>query len=141
MIVILLAFSIWRIRKFSKILVQSQIFANECLMVSHLAAFTYLALLNIYSQTINIIYQGSSDYTLEEMSDRRKRILLSSVVVQYLSVGGCLAVVITMMIMFLKHSQSKDLMSKNQHKEITNRFMLVFSGVKDLSEINKARIN
>ena len=100
MIVILLAFSIWRIRKFSKILVQSQIFANECLMVSHLAAFTYLALLNIYSQTINIIYQGSSDYTLEEMSDRRKRILLSSVVVQYLSVGGCLAVVITMMIMF-----------------------------------------
>ena len=61
MIVILLAFSIWRIRKFSKILVQSQIFANECLMVSHLAAFTYLALLNIYSQTINIIYQGSSD--------------------------------------------------------------------------------
>ena len=75
------------------------------------------------------------------MSDKQKRIILTTIIVTYLEVAGCLAVVITMMIMFLKHSQSKSLMSKNRHKEITNRFMLVFSDLKDLSEINKARID
>ena len=46
-ITLLLAYSIYRIRKFSKMLVQSKIFANECLMFCHLAAFSYLAILNI----------------------------------------------------------------------------------------------
>ena len=45
LIVALLSFSIYRIRKYSKMLVQSNIFANECLMLSHLASFTWLTIL------------------------------------------------------------------------------------------------
>ena len=49
LIVALLSFSIYRIRKYSKMLVQSNIFANECLMLSHLASFTWVALLSTIS--------------------------------------------------------------------------------------------
>ena len=44
-----LAFSIYRIRKYSKFLVQNKIFANECLMVCHLLSFF------VYTMVQNII--------------------------------------------------------------------------------------
>ena len=43
-----------------------------------------------------------------------------------------LCIVLTMLVMFFKHSQSKELVSEKEQKEITQRFMLVFSGMEDL---------
>ena len=45
-----------------------------------------------------------------------------------------------MMIMFLKHSRSKDLLSESDQEEIAHRFLLVFSDLSDLDEINQKRI-
>ena len=47
LILIILFFAIVRIRKFSKMLAQNEIFANECLMICHLTAFTWLTLMGI----------------------------------------------------------------------------------------------
>ena len=41
------------------------------------------------------------------------------------------------MIMFVKHST---VLSESKEKEITNRFMLVFTGIGDLDKINQARL-
>ena len=49
---IILVFSIYRIRKYSKMLVQNKIFANECLMMSHLASFIFLGVISTISQFI-----------------------------------------------------------------------------------------
>ena len=75
------------------------------------------------------------------MTDEQKSTLLSATIAEYLKILACISIVSTMLIMFFKHSQSKELVSEKQQKEITKRFMLVFSGMQDLSEINKARIN
>ena len=142
MIVLILGFSIYKIRKFSKMLVQSQIFANECLMVSHLAAFAFFTVLNTYTQTLNFRQQGKEwPETLNEMTDKQKSTLLSATIAEYLKILGCLSIVFTMLVMFFKHSQSKKLVSEEQQKEIIQRFMLVFSGMQDLGKINEARIN
>ena len=43
-IVSILGFSIYRIRKYSKLLVKNKIFVNECLMITHLISFAGLAI-------------------------------------------------------------------------------------------------
>ena len=135
LIVALLAFSIYRIRKYSKMLVQSNIFANECLMLSHLASFTWLTLLITIGNSLTLSNTGwdsEEDMTIEQL-----RISYAITIISYLQVTGCLAVVITMMIMFVKHST---VLSKSKEQEITNRFMLVFTGINDLDKINEARL-
>ena len=39
-ILFILGFSIFRIRKYSKMLVNNKIFVNECLMITHIISFT-----------------------------------------------------------------------------------------------------
>ena len=70
LIVALLSFSIYRIRKYSKMLVQSNIFANECLMLSHLASFTWVALLITISNSLTLSISGvtsDKDVTLSQL--------------------------------------------------------------------------
>ena len=43
-IVSILGFSIYRIRKYSKLLVKNKIFVNECLMITHLISFAGYAM-------------------------------------------------------------------------------------------------
>ena len=43
-IVSILGFSIYRIRKYSKLLVKNKIFVNECLMITHLISFAGIAI-------------------------------------------------------------------------------------------------
>ena len=52
---VILAFSIFRIRKYSKLLVESKIFANECLMILHLTSFAVYTLLFTIVSWLNIL--------------------------------------------------------------------------------------
>ena len=61
MIVVVLAYSIYRIRKFSKMLVQNNVFANEFLMMAHLGFFTFLALVFMTTAILTIILRGTVD--------------------------------------------------------------------------------
>ena len=54
----ILSFSIYRIRKYSQMLVQNTVFTNEALMIAHLAAFAYLTLFII---VLNWITYSISD--------------------------------------------------------------------------------
>ena len=113
-ITLILSYSIWRIRKFSKLLIQSNIFANECLMISHLAGFAFLTLITFYfqcSEFIDLSKSSVQQSSLSQMSERQKRVLLAGIVIQYFYMVACLWVAITMLIMFFKHSE---IVSKSQ---------------------------
>ena len=55
-------------------------------------------------------------------------------IVMYLSMTGCFAVVLTMMVMFIKHNSA---IRENDKRKIARRFMLVFSNKDDLAKINQ----
>lgn len=97
LILVILCFAIWRIRKFSRMLVESQIFANECLMISHLAAFATLTINSLVLFTFAIVLNNITD---EETVDN---IFFISIMFVYLAFAASFAVILTMMIMFLKH--------------------------------------
>ena len=101
-IIAILSFSINRIRKFSKMLVQNKIFANECLMITHLASFTFLGIILIITYTITMIL--GENYRSTEMTVSEERLAYMSVICEYLISLGCFAVIATMVVMFLKHS-------------------------------------
>ena len=101
-------------------------------MISHLAAYIYHALLNIYIQVQDLISFNNPDLTLQTMSEKQQRLLLSQIILRYLKTPGSLLILITMLIMFYKHSQSKKIVSTAHQKEITRKFMLVFSKLEDL---------
>ena len=54
----ILSFSIYRIRKYSQMLVQNNIFANEELMVAHLSAFAFMAFLIIACDWLKQFVEG-----------------------------------------------------------------------------------
>ena len=116
LIMVMLSFSIYRIRKFSHMLVQRQIFANECLMMSHLASFAIFTLttLLVYLITSCLLFTGSNNNSLDLMT----WILL------YLQTIAGFGVVVTMMIIFVKHSRT---LSDSQQRKVTRDFMLVFT--------------
>ena len=58
-ILFILGFSIFRIRKYSKMLVNNKIFVNECLMITHLISFAGLAI--VYSSAIALYLLTDSD--------------------------------------------------------------------------------
>ena len=66
-IIALLSFSIYRIRKYSKMLEQSKIFANECLMVSHLTAFIYLGVVMVIANCFLVYWPNN--YPIEDDHD------------------------------------------------------------------------
>ena len=106
LIFVILCFAIWRIRKFSRMLVESQIFANECLMISHLAAFATL--------TINSLVLFAFAIALNNVTDEKtvENILFTSIMLIYLAFATSFSVILTMMIMFLKHNR---LLTEEQH--------------------------
>ena len=55
----LLSYSIWRIRKFSAVLAQNKIFANEKLMLIHLISFFVITIVSI---TIDILVLAGNMY-------------------------------------------------------------------------------
>ena len=54
----ILGFSIYKIRKYSQMLVQNDIFANEELMVAHLSAFAFMAFLIIACDWLKQFVEG-----------------------------------------------------------------------------------
>ena len=61
MISVVLSFSIYRIRKFSKMLVQNKVFANEFLMLAHLGFFAFLGLTFLATGILTIIINDSGN--------------------------------------------------------------------------------
>ena len=107
----LLSFSIWRIRKYSAMLAHSQIFANERLMLVHLLSFFISTIVSITIETIIItedIYVAKNDPV--SANHRQKRLMLAIFILDYFPSTAQLGIIVTMMIMFVKHSQT---ISKN----------------------------
>ena len=95
MIVVVLAYSIYRIRKFSKMLVQNNVFANEFLMMAHLGFFIFLALVFLTTGIESLI-----------LTQGEEGMYLSFLILEYVEMIGCMGVIVTMMIMFIKHSKT-----------------------------------
>ena len=107
MIVVVLAYSIYRIRKFSKMLVQNNVFANEFLMMAHLGFFTFLALVFMTTAILTIILRGTVDGRENHQKDRKREgMYLSLLILEYFQMFGCISVIVTMLIMFIKHSKT-----------------------------------
>ena len=70
-------------------------------MLSHLGWFAYLFLINVASSAL---YLHLADLPVDQIDIKQQRILLSYMIVLYLSMCGCFAVVFTMMVMFIKHN-------------------------------------
>ena len=103
-VVIILAFSIHRIRKYSKLLVKNKIFVNECLMITHIISFA----------GVTASYSAYTALFFYELSEQKFEYINSII--------GCLnhlflfGVFITMDIMFIKHSKP---LSDSQKVSIT----------------------
>ena len=66
----------------------------------------------------------------EEFNDDLLSMMRIFLIVSYLQIIGCQSVVITMMIMFTKHSEQ---ISDDKKSQICQKFMLVFSDSEKLS--------
>ena len=134
LLAVVLSFAIIRIRAYSRVLVENKIFANEKLMCVHLLAFVYLGVLILITGS-DILAIGHTP--LADMSTRELRFQFACVVLGYAQVVGCFSVVLTMVIMFVKHSLT---LTDSQHRSITKRFLLVFAPLDKLDQINDQRI-
>lgn len=132
---IILAFAVIRIRTYSRMLVQNKIFANEFLMVTHLSSFS---IESIIVTTNSALIYASSSLTFDTMTVFELRLTLAMLIITYFRILAQLVVILTMMIMFLKHSQT---LTESEQQNLACRFLLVFSSTEDLSEINNERIN
>ena len=109
-------------------------FANEGLMVSHLTSFIFLALA-FSLQDITALVLNSR--TFSEVVIDQLWLVYVAVILCYFEILGCLTVVGTMMIMFIKHSRT---LTDSQQRHIARQFLLVFTKTEDLAEINAERI-
>ena len=132
----ILAFSIYRIRKYSKMLVQNKIFASECLMICHLASFAFLAITESLDKSVAFSISLRSAGGSYDTTDYR--LYYMELLVSYLVIIAFDLVIATMVVMFLKHSKP---LSRSTKVSITERFMLVFSDSNMLSEINEERLS
>lgn len=129
-----LSYSIYKIRKYSKMLVQNQIFSNEVLMLSHLFSFAILAVAFSLEDIVQLQLEGQA---FVDMPDSELWLVYASIILYYCQIIGCLSVIITMMIMFIKHSRT---LSDGQQRKLARQFLLVFTKTEDLTEINAQRI-
>lgn len=132
---VILAYSVIRIRRYSRMLVQNKIFANEFLMVTHLASFSIESI--IVTANSALIY-ASSSITFSTMTMAELRLTFAMLIITYFRILAQFVVILTMMIMFLKHSQN---LTESEQQNLACRFLLVFSSTEDLTEINKERID
>ena len=77
-------------------------FANEFLMLAHLGFFTFLALVFLATAILTLVLRS---YTRKQIRDA-KGMFLSFLILEYFELFGCLAVIVTMLIMFIKHSKT-----------------------------------
>ena len=102
LIITVLGFSIYRIRKYSKLLVKNKIFVNECLMITHLISFAGYAM--TYSGYIALFYITDSDSNDQSELNKHRYEYGDSIIIcfEFLTLFG---VYTTMYIMFIKHSK------------------------------------
>ena len=72
MIVVVLSYSIYKIRKFCKMLVQNNVFANEFLMLAHLGFFTFLALTFVATGTLTILLNNEDQISPTDLKVKRQ---------------------------------------------------------------------
>ena len=99
----ILTVSIFRIRKYSRMLVQNGVFSNERLMYAHLSSFALISVMQTFSTPIFIHLYGinEADFTTQE-----ERLRLTETICNFGTLFGGCGVVYTMCLMFVKHSKT-----------------------------------
>ena len=87
-------------------LAQNKIFANEKLMLIHLISFNTITICAIIIETMIITGALEVREDIDDMNKRQKRILFAEIIIEYIACTAQIGVVVTMMIMFTKHSQT-----------------------------------
>ena len=87
-------------------LAQNKIFANEKLMLVHLISFIVITITATIFGTILLtgVLNKDKDDPDDSYNEHQKRILLFEIIVAYIDGTADMGVVVTMMIMFTKHS-------------------------------------
>ena len=99
----ILTASIFRIRKYTCMLVQNGVFSNERLMYAHLFSFAFISVLQTISAPIFIrLY----DVDTTDFSTQEERLNLTETICNYATLFGCFGVSYTMCLMFVKHSRT-----------------------------------
>ena len=75
---------------------------------------------------------------IDNISDRQKNMLLAYIILNYVGWTAQIGVIVTMMIMFVKHNQT---ISQAKQEEIKTSFLLVFSKLDEISDINDMRVS
>ena len=134
-VVAVVLFAVLRIRKYSKLLVENRIFANECLMTWQLGLLIAAVLTKV---TMSLIYYRLMQVDDTSSATKHEERLYLGYLVPYYCIGFInMSVIATMLLMFLKHSTD---LSGDKKNEIARRFLLVFVNNDDLSQINTERI-
>ena len=87
-------------------LAQNKIFANEKLMLIHLTSFIVITITASIFGTVLLtgVLERDPSGDFDSMSEKQKRIILFEIIVAYIDGTAGMGVVVTMMIMFTKHS-------------------------------------
>ena len=96
-VVILLTIGMFRIRKFSQILIDNNIYCNEKLMATHLISFFAQTLLQSIYCTLEIIQK------INHLEDNYK-VTYALTILELFGLLTTISVFVTMMIIFLKHN-------------------------------------
>ena len=118
---VILGFSIYRIRKYSKQITSKEIFINECLMISHLLSFAFLTILETVTLSLSCVITNRGLVFIYE----NLNILYANLILYDILPLPYALVYITMCIMFLKHSKS---LSKRLLKTQTESGLLERTG-------------
>ena len=102
----MLTFSIWRIRRFSAMLAQNKIFANEKLMLIHLISFYFVTIYAVSVGTMLTTGAIEVEPDIKNISDQEKRYFLATEILFYVACTAQIGVIVTMMIIFIKHSKT-----------------------------------